>query len=38
MSTFEEVLREEGHRYDTENIQEKGQLTEVRFHVAGWIS
>jgi hypothetical protein len=34
----EEVLREEGHRYDTENIQERGQLTGVRFHVAGWIS
>lgn len=31
----EEVLREEGHRYDTENIQERGQLTGVRFHVAG---
>jgi transposase len=31
----EEVLREEGHRYDTENIQERGQLTEVRFYIAG---
>lgn len=34
----EEVLREERHQYDTENIQERGQLTGVLFFVAGQIS
>lgn len=30
------ILREQGHRTDPENIQERGEKTGVKFHVAGW--
>jgi transposase len=30
------VLRERGYRLDTENIQERGEKTGVKFHIAGW--
>lgn len=30
------ILREEGHRTDPENIQERGEKTGVKVHVAGW--
>ena len=32
-----QVLRERGHRYDDENIVERGEKKGVQFHVAGWI-
>ena len=32
------ILREQGHRYDTENIQERPELTGVKLHVAGWVN
>lgn len=32
------ILRERGTRYDTVNIQERGEKTGVRLHVAGWIN
>ena len=30
------ILREQGHRTDPENIQERGEKTGVVFHIAGW--
>jgi hypothetical protein len=33
-----QILQEEGHRYDTENIQERGEKKGVKVHVAGWIN
>jgi len=33
-----QVLREAGHRYDDENIVERGDKKGVRFHIAGWIN
>jgi hypothetical protein len=32
------ILRERGHRYDVENIQERPEKTGVRLHVAGWVN
>ncbi len=32
------ILRERGHRYDPENIQERPEKTGVRLHVAGWVN
>lgn len=32
------ILREQGTRYDTENIQERGEKKGVRLHIAGWIN
>jgi hypothetical protein len=32
------ILRELGHRYDTENIQERGEKTGVKLHVAAWVN
>jgi hypothetical protein len=32
------ILREEGTRYDTENIEERGEKKGVRIHVAAWIN
>jgi len=32
------ILREQGHRYDTENIQERGEKTGVKLHIAAWIN
>ena len=29
-------LRERGTRYDTENIQERGEKTGVKLHIAAW--
>jgi hypothetical protein len=34
----EDVLRERGTRYDTENIQERGEKKGIKFHVAAWIT
>lgn len=31
-----QILREAGHRYDTENIQQRGSLTGVTLHFAAW--
>lgn len=33
-----QILREKGHRYDTENIQERGGLTGNKLHFAAWIN
>ena len=33
-----DVLREQGTRYDDENIKERPPLKGVRFHIAGWIN
>jgi hypothetical protein len=33
-----DILREEGHRYDDENIQERGERKGIAFYIAGWIS
>jgi hypothetical protein len=33
-----EILREEGTRYDDENIMERGEKKGVSFHVAAWIT
>jgi hypothetical protein len=33
-----EILREEGHRYDDENIMEREERQGIAFHVAAWIS
>lgn len=33
-----EILREEGHRYDTENIMEGEERQGAAFHIAAWIS
>jgi hypothetical protein len=30
------ILREQGHRTDPENIQERGEKTGIKFHIAGW--
>lgn len=30
------ILREEGTRYDSVNIQERGEKTGVKLHIAGW--
>lgn len=30
------ILREQGHRYDTENIQQRPELLGVRIHCAAW--
>jgi hypothetical protein len=32
------ILRERGHRYDVENIQERLEKTGVRLHVRGWVN
>jgi hypothetical protein len=32
------ILREEGHRTDPENIQERGEKTGVKLHVAAWVN
>lgn len=32
------ILREEGTRYTSENIQQRGELKGVRWHIAAWIS
>jgi hypothetical protein len=32
------ILRENGTRYNTENIQERPQLEGVKLHVAGWVN
>jgi hypothetical protein len=32
------ILREQGHRYDTENIQERGEKTGVKLHIAAWVN
>jgi len=32
------ILCEQGHRYDPENIQERGEKTGVKLHIAGWIN
>jgi hypothetical protein len=32
------ILREEGTRYDTKNIQERGEKKGIKFYVAGWIT
>jgi hypothetical protein len=32
------ILREQGHRYDPENIQESGEKTGVKLHIARWIN
>ena len=32
------ILREQGTRYDTENIQERGEKTGVELHVAAWVT
>ena len=32
------ILREEGSRYETENIQERGDLKGVKLHIAGWVN
>jgi hypothetical protein len=32
------VLRERGHRYDDENIQERPAKSGVKFHVAAWVT
>jgi hypothetical protein len=34
----EEVLQEQGHCYDDENIQQRGQKKGIKFHIAGWIN
>lgn len=31
------MLREQGHRTDAENIQERGEKTGVKFHIAGGV-
>ena len=33
-----ETLREEGHRYDDENIMERVEREGTAFHIAAWIS
>ena len=33
-----EILREEGHRYDNENIIERVEREGIAFHIAAWIS
>lgn len=32
------ILREQGHRYDAENIQERGEKTGVKLHIAAYIN
>jgi hypothetical protein len=32
------ILREQGTRYDTENIQERPEKQGVRLHIAAWIN
>lgn len=32
------ILRERGTRYNTENIQERGERKGVRLHIAGWVN
>jgi hypothetical protein len=32
------ILREEGQRYDSENIQERGEKKGVKLHIAAWIN
>jgi hypothetical protein len=32
------ILREQGRRYDTENIQERGEKTGVKLYIAAWIN
>lgn len=32
------ILREEGTRTDTENIQERGEKTGVKLHIAAWVN
>jgi hypothetical protein len=32
------ILREQGHRYNPENIQERGEKTGVKLHIARWIN
>ena len=32
------ILREQGTRYDTENIQERGEKTGVELHIAAWVT
>jgi hypothetical protein len=32
------ILREEGTREDTENIQERGEKTGVKLHIAAWVN
>ena len=33
-----EVLREEGHRYDPENILQRGEKKGVKLHCAAWVN
>jgi hypothetical protein len=33
-----EILRERGHRYDLENIQQRSQKSGVKLHIAAWIN
>lgn len=32
------ILREQGHRYDTENIQQRGEKTGVKLYIAAWVN
>lgn len=32
------ILRERGHRLDSENIQQRGEKTGVKLHIAAWIN
>jgi hypothetical protein len=36
--SYQGVLRERGHRYDDENIQERPEKKGIRFHIAAWIT
>jgi hypothetical protein len=32
------ILREEGHQYNTENIQERGEKTKVKLYIVAWVN